>query len=78
MKNSIQALELDLERIKKTDNHKRIAEANNLLTIVNDCKEQLEEGVLDTEIDTILDEVTERVNGLIANPSSAGKHDLIK
>lgn len=75
---AIQSLELAIEEVKKTDNPKRIAEANNLLVAVWDAKEQLNEGVPFIDVDDILNKVGKRVNDLIANPNSAGQSDLIE
>lgn len=74
---AITSLELAIDEIKRTDNPKRIAEANNILVAVWDAKEQLNEGVPFIEVDEILNDVGKRVNDLIANPNSAGRHDLI-
>lgn len=73
---AITSLELAIDEIKRTDNQKRIAEANNILVAVWDAKEQLNEGVPFIEVDEILNDVGKRVNDLIANPNSAGRHDL--
>lgn len=74
---AITSLELALEEVKKTDNQKRIAEANNLLQIVWDCKEQLNEGASFIDIDLTLNHIGGRVNALVADPDSAGKSDNI-
>jgi hypothetical protein len=74
---AITSLELALEEVKKTENPKRIAEANNLLQIVWDVKEQLNENVPFTDIDPILDDIGKRVNDLMADVNSAGRHDII-
>lgn len=74
---AITSLELALEEVKRTDNKKRVGEANNLLQIVWDCKEQLNEEIPFTDIDPILNDVGERVNNLMADVNSAGRHDII-
>lgn len=73
---AIEALELSLEKIKKTENPKRLAEANNLHQLVIAAKEGLEEGDVQFVSETIV-EVSARIRDLIHFPDSAGKHDLI-
>lgn len=74
---AIKYLELAIEEIKQTDNQKRIDEANNLLTIVWDAKEQLNDGAPFIDIDDILNDVGNRVNDLMENPLSPEVNDLI-
>jgi hypothetical protein len=74
---AIEALELSLEEIKKTDSLKRIAEANNLAQCLLSAKEELEEGVPAEEVAQTIVEVSERIRNLINFPDSAGKSDLI-
>lgn len=74
---AIKALELSLEEIKKTDNPRRIAEANNLAQCLLSAKEELEEGVPAEEVAQTIVEVSARIRALINNPDSAGKSDNI-
>lgn len=73
---AIEALQLSLEEIKKTENPKRLAEANNLHQLVIAAKEGLEEGDVQFVAETIV-EVSARIQNLINFPDSAGKSDQI-
>lgn len=73
---AIEALELSLQEIRKTENPKRLAEANNLLQIVLSAKEELKEGVPAEELAQTIVEVSVRIRDLINFPDSAGKSDL--
>jgi hypothetical protein len=74
---AIEALELSLEEIKKTDNPRRLAEVKNLHAMVSTTKEQLEEGMPSEEAAQIIVEVSARIRDLINFPDSAGKSDNI-
>lgn len=74
---AIEALELSLEEIKKTENLKRLAEANNLSQFLQSTKDLLEEGMPTEEASQIIIEVSERIRALINFPDSAGKSDNI-
>lgn len=74
---AITSLELALEEVKKTENPKRIAEANNLRAMVWDAKERLNDGEPFIEIDAILNEVGKRVNLLMEDVNSAGQSDKV-
>lgn len=74
---AIEALELSLEEIKKTENLKRLAEANNLSQFLQSTKDLLEEGMPTEEASQIIVEVSARIRALINFPDSAGKSDNI-
>lgn len=74
---AIEALELSLEEIKKTENLKRLAEANNLSQFLQSTKDLLEEGMPTEEASQIIVEVSARIRNLINFPDSAGKSDNI-
>ena len=74
---AIEALELSLQEIKKTENLKRHAEANNLSQFLQSTKDLLEEGMPAEEASQIIVEVSARIRNLINNPDSAGKSDNI-
>ena len=74
---AIEALELSLQEIKKTENLKRLAEANNLSQFLQSTKDLLEEGMPTEEASQIIVEVSARIRNLINNPDSAGKSDNI-
>lgn len=74
---AIEALELSLQEIKKTENLKRLAEANNLSQFLQSTKDLLEEGMPAEEASQIIVEVSARIRNLINNPDSAGKSDNI-
>ena len=74
---AIEALELSLQEIKKTENLKRLAEANNLSQFLQSTKDLLEEGMPAEEASQIIVEVSARIRNLINFPDSAGKSDNI-